>query len=140
MGHPGQTQKDQGADDPLRANIDPPAKETKTEGEFERKAWESWEYPPEFYDRLSTVSLNRRALKELDRRTRIRRSHPSPPPVDTNVDTILFTDMAHFARHGGPDLRDLRGVSRHRYSVDDLVLTHAPSIPNRQAIFHLQSP
>ncbi|KAL2209416.1 hypothetical protein CC79DRAFT_1367597 [Sarocladium strictum] len=109
MGHPGQTQKRQRANDPLRADIDPPAKDTKTESELERKAWESWEYPPEFYDRLSTVSLNRRALKELDRRTRVRRSHPSPPPVDTNVDTTRFRDMAQFARHGGPDLRDLRG-------------------------------
>lgn len=79
MGYSRKTQKHQRADKPLLANIDPPTKEAKIGGEVERKAWESWEYPPEFYDRLSKISLTRRALKELDRRTRVRRSHPSPP-------------------------------------------------------------
>ncbi|KAK7428985.1 hypothetical protein QQZ08_004497 [Neonectria magnoliae] len=103
-----QNRKRQRADESSRADIDPPAKKAKTRSEIDREAWESWEYPPEFYDRLSKISLNRRALKELDRRTRTRRSHPSPP-VSPSAGTIRSRDLARFARHGGPDLRDLRG-------------------------------
>ncbi|KAF5530707.1 glyoxylate reductase [Fusarium mexicanum] len=97
-----QNRKRQRDNELSQADIDPPAKRAKTKSEIERKAWESWEYPPEFYDRLSKVSLNRRALKELDRRPRTRRSHPSPPAIRPR-------DLARFARRGGPDLRDLRG-------------------------------
>ncbi|KUI56432.1 hypothetical protein VP1G_10823 [Cytospora mali] len=63
----------------------------------------SWNYPPEFWDRLSTIPFTRRALEEFDRRTRLQPAlprRPSPP---------LTANLTRFARHGGPDLRDLRG-------------------------------
>ena len=60
--------------------------------------------PPEFWDELSKVWVTRRALRELDRRNSTR---PSPRPPSSAVCT---TDLARFARHGGSDLRHLRGV------------------------------
>ncbi|KAL1852490.1 hypothetical protein Daus18300_012171 [Diaporthe australafricana] len=64
----------------------------------------SWHYPPEFWDRLSKISLIRSALEELNRRNRAQLATAPPPPP-----TGLTRDLARFARHGGPDLRDLRG-------------------------------
>ncbi|KAI8958187.1 hypothetical protein F5Y11DRAFT_362951 [Daldinia sp. FL1419] len=75
--------------------------------EIELDAWASWKYPPEFWDRLSKVELTRRALEELNRRTKTRR----PPPTRT---ITTPRDFARFARHGGPDLCDLRGPRRIR--------------------------
>lgn len=73
----------------------------------------AWHYPPEFWDRLSTIPLIRSALQELDRRNRAQPALPPPPPTPT----AFALDLARFARHGGPDLRDLRGypapVARH---------------------------
>jgi hypothetical protein len=65
----------------------------------------------EFYDSLSKVWLTRRALKELDRRTR-RAKIPQQP---TSTPRQLYREenskqIQRFARRGGPDLRDLRGV------------------------------
>ncbi|KAI0398937.1 hypothetical protein F4802DRAFT_611271 [Xylaria palmicola] len=48
-------------------------------------------FSPDFWDNLSKIWLTPRALRELDRRNRIR------------------PDLARFARHGGPDLQHLRG-------------------------------
>ncbi|KAM0421261.1 hypothetical protein ACHAPT_010983 [Fusarium lateritium] len=70
-----------------------------------------WQYPPEFWDRLSTIPLIRTALEELDRRTSRRRPSYPPPPTQLSQDLAPATarELAQFARHGGPDLRDLRG-------------------------------
>lgn len=65
----------------------------------------------EFYDSLSKVWLTRRALKELDRRTNqvSRPQRPvSAPPHVYRVDNSK--QVQRFARRGGPELRDLRGV------------------------------
>ncbi|KAF3770680.1 hypothetical protein M406DRAFT_336294 [Cryphonectria parasitica EP155] len=72
-----------------------------------------WRYPPEFWDRLSTIPLIRSALEELDRRIC---KQPAPPPSSPTEPAAR--DLARFAHHGGPDLRDLRGypapaLSRH---------------------------
>lgn len=59
--------------------------------------------PPGFRDGSSKVPLTREALREHNRRT----SHlPNiiPPPA-------LTRSIKRFARHGGPDLTDIRGVS-----------------------------
>ncbi|KAG5799299.1 hypothetical protein H9Q69_001674 [Fusarium xylarioides] len=107
-----QNRKRQCADEPSLANIEPPTKKAKTRSETEREAWESWENPPEFYDRLSKISLTHRALKELNRRTRSHPSHPFPPvyPIANALACARSSrELAQFARHGGPDLRDLRG-------------------------------
>jgi hypothetical protein len=83
-----------------------------------------WRYPPEFWDRLSTIPLIREALKELERRLRVQLIHPKPSPVTSLPTTRISTsnlvgtlipkptrDLNRFARHGGPDLNDLRGFS-----------------------------
>ena len=94
--------------------------------------------PPAFWDNLSKIWLTKGALRELDRRNA--RATPSPPyspyrsarrPVTRNLpakskknrQTAQYTadyispceprileDIRIFARHGGPDLSDLRNV------------------------------
>lgn len=94
--------------------------------------------PAEFWDKLSKIWLTKRALRELDRRNI--QSIPSSPcsphrrargPVTRNFiaeskgicQTAQYTadylryynpriskDIELFARHGGPDLSDLRNV------------------------------
>ena len=97
----------------------PPTKKIKTRTEIDPDAWASWKYPPKFWERLSKIWLTHRAVEEHNRRTRLRRRPPSPPspglrelaqhPVPTV--TTNARDFFRFARHGGPDLSDLRGVS-----------------------------
>ncbi|KAK7404174.1 hypothetical protein QQX98_010048 [Neonectria punicea] len=70
----------------------------------------SWQYPPQFWDRLSKVPLIHSALEELDRRTCTRPSCPSPPTgLAQDLTPTATRELARFARHGGPDLRDLQG-------------------------------
>lgn len=69
-----------------------------------------------FWDSLSKVWLTRSALEELDRRNRLWAS-PVKSTVVTRQDLgdVPVQDtsqkLKRFARHGGPDLRGLRGVS-----------------------------
>ena len=65
----------------------------------------------EFYDSLSKVWLTRRALKELNRRTRQANSpqRPDSPPRHVYREGTS-KQIQRFARHGGPELHDLRGV------------------------------
>ncbi|KAF2240366.1 hypothetical protein BU26DRAFT_497955 [Trematosphaeria pertusa] len=64
-----------------------------------------------FWDSLSRIWLTPSALRELDRRN-------SPalqpaPTIDISVGSLATSDSAirRFARHGGPDLTDVRSVS-----------------------------
>ncbi|KAL7814199.1 hypothetical protein V8C44DRAFT_39199 [Trichoderma aethiopicum] len=111
-------QKRQRADEPSRADIDRPAKKGKTRSELDLDAWQSWRYPPQFYDRLSSISLTHRALQELNRRTASRPSRPSPParPSASILSRAITRGLARFAE-SCPDLRDLRGYP-HPPSVD----------------------
>ena len=63
----------------------------------------------EFWDSLSHVPLCRRALREFNRR------NPPPiipaAPVLPVVETGLTKDLGRFSRHGGPNIRGIRGVS-----------------------------
>jgi hypothetical protein len=69
--------------------------------------------PPEFWDNLSRVPLCHRALREFNRRA-VRRAAPKPL-VWSVVERDLIKQLKRFARHGGPDLQDIRGVgSVHR--------------------------
>lgn len=132
-----QNKKRQRVDETSRADAGPPAKKAKTRSEAELEAWDSWEYDPEFYDGLSEIVLTRRALKELNRRTRSRRSHPSPPaqPIANALASIRSPrKLAQFARLGGPDLRDLRGVRCDELSLEIIVLTSPCSTHTHQPI------
>lgn len=56
-------------------------------------------------DRLPLVPLVKKALRELDRQNATLR------PIDQDLGTQLAgSSLKQFARHGGPDLSDLRGV------------------------------
>src|SRR5947207_544437 len=82
----------------------PPTKKSKSNAE-------PLELQPtaKFWDLLSKLWLTRRALKELERRT----AQPArPAPVgQCNLSREDYTnEIKRFARHGGPDLCDLRGV------------------------------
>ncbi|KAL7957008.1 hypothetical protein V8C34DRAFT_325644 [Trichoderma compactum] len=87
---------------------DHPAKEPQPRQPIEDIS--RWQYPPEFWDRLSQIPLIRSAIEELERRTCARPSHPSPPvELAKGLTPAAATELTRFARHGGPDLRDLRG-------------------------------
>ena len=65
--------------------------------------------PPEFWDNLSQVPLCRRALREFNRRA-VRPTIPKPRGRSV-LKGDLVEQLKRFARHGGPDLHDIRGVS-----------------------------
>lgn len=72
---------------------------------FEEDQVERWTSRVEFWDNLSKVWLTRHALREVDRRNSAQPAAKSPAPA------VHTTDLARFARHGGPGLDHLRGVS-----------------------------
>ena len=84
---------------------------SQTESEM-LEAWVNFKNPPEFWDRLSKIELWAEALEELQRR--LGKLQPSTAAVHTQDDRSRnpsSKDIARFARHGGPDLSSLRGVS-----------------------------
>lgn len=64
--------------------------------------------PKAFFDNLSRQWLTSRTLREFDRRT-IRPIAPIPPDR-SNLKKSHCVKLKRFALHGGPSLRDLRGV------------------------------
>lgn len=62
---------------------------------------------PKFWDALSKVQLSPAALKELDKRNKLR---PETQPKFLELRGKACVDLAYFARHGGPDLGHLRAV------------------------------
>jgi hypothetical protein len=92
----------------------PPAKRIKTRTDLDIDTWES---PPEFWDRLSKIELTHGALRELDRRTELSRtglwrSHHSLAYTTSTfrVTRALTRAITRLAKDGGPDVSDLRGV------------------------------
>ena len=94
-------------------------------------------FPPAFWDNLSKIDLTKRALEELDRRnteaaqksgpahlrlrrpitrlgrTRLKKSSQYLIPAADylgNCSTRSLKSIKQSARHGGPDLSDLKGV------------------------------
>jgi hypothetical protein len=65
--------------------------------------------PPEFWDNLSRVPLCRRALREFNRRAV--QLAASKQRAERVIEGDLFKQLKRFARRGGPDLRNIRGVS-----------------------------
>ena len=81
----------------------PSAKRRKAESRRQNRT------PSRFWDDLSRVWLTPRALREFDRRT-VRPVVPIPLELSTLKETQIIK-LKHFARHGGPNLTDLRAVS-----------------------------
>lgn len=98
--------------------------------------------PPAFWDNLSKIWLTKRALRELNRRNtqpapkapnlpyrrthrpitrnfaKLNRFHRPTRSADdflNNCTSRTLKEIKPFARHGGPDLSDLRGVCVVRY-------------------------
>ncbi|KAG9252484.1 uncharacterized protein F5Z01DRAFT_230756 [Emericellopsis atlantica] len=69
------------------------------------------EYPPSFWDNLSTIPLSRAALRELDRRNRTNAASWSPRPAQPQQLPQACRDIKEFARRGGPNLLDIRGYA-----------------------------
>lgn len=66
-------------------------------------------FPPRFWDGLSRVWLTRNTLRELDRRNR---TISSPGCLETARTRRVSPTLKGFAKQGGPDLTDLRGVGQ----------------------------
>lgn len=89
------------------SSLQPPWKRVKKPFESQQKAITA------FWDSLSKVSLTRHALKEHNRRNRLAANSVTPTP-ERRPDSskgVGADCIKRFARHGGPDLSDLRGVS-----------------------------
>lgn len=70
----------------------------------------SWDRAEQrYWDSLSKVWLAPDALKELDRRNALLAAKP-PHQVCKSEHQVLPRDIVQFARHGGPDLSDIRQV------------------------------
>ncbi len=103
---PKRSHSPQSGEDRSASGSEPSAKRVRSyTAELER--WATWRYPPEFWKRLPTIYLTREALHELNRLNRLERNRTeeAPEPVKTTQ------TLAQYARHGGPDLTYLRGVS-----------------------------
>ncbi|KAL9127755.1 MAG: hypothetical protein Q9175_007672 [Cornicularia normoerica] len=119
--------------------------------------------PPAFWDNLSKIDLTRRALKELDRRNTqaALNSRPLYPrsqrPITRRVLAELkkssqpLTPAAKYfchcgasglknikqtARHGGPDLSDLRGLPEHSSPPNPATSStrSSPRVPERKSM------
>lgn len=79
------------------------------------------------------LPLSRKALRALDKGNRpARPTYPSPPSAPIHDLTPAITaDLARLAKHGGPDLRDLRG---YHVQVRDERLARAMSSRQSQAL------
>ena len=73
--------------------------------------------PPEFWDHLSTIPLTGRALRELDRRNKEHLVTNEPDCIiesegvpNKYLNAAKTKALRRFARQGGPNLSDLRGV------------------------------
>ena len=81
-----------------------------------------------YWDSLSKLWLTRRALRELDRRNRqtansVRTRITSRPNLSGELASEnRSSEIKRFARHGGPDLQDLRGVSLTRVIFRPLLI------------------
>lgn len=79
-----------------------------------RRCHSQYQTKTKYWDSLSKVWLTRRALAEIDRRNRQKAS-----PVESvrtyglnlGNDPGQLKHLKRFARYGGPDIRELRGVS-----------------------------
>ncbi|SLM36805.1 hypothetical protein LPUS_06491 [Lasallia pustulata] len=95
-----------------------PSKKFKSTREYHSAA----NFPPAFYDSLSKVWLTRRALRELDRRNQLKSSGRAPVRKPLRQSSNR-KDIQRFARHGGPELSDLRGYPE----PTDINLAHTMS-------------
>ncbi|EFY86789.1 hypothetical protein MAC_07193 [Metarhizium acridum CQMa 102] len=80
----------------------------------------------EFWDNLSKVWLTPRALRELDRQNKTQPWPKFPVPK------LHPTQLAQFARHGGPDLCYLRGYTERNSLTEDISSSRSLTSQSRQ--------
>lgn len=100
------------------------ANEEQTRSIKRRKESSSY-LPPHVWNKLSKVTLTRRALQEFDRRTKDRAYPVTREALGTNR-RLLRSDtrrLEQCAKKGGPDLSRLRGVSATQADVSILDLS-----------------
>lgn len=68
--------------------------------------------PPQFWDNLSRVPLVKAALRELDRRYDRENYEENYGHFIEGFAQASTPELLRFARHGGPDLSDLRGIDK----------------------------
>ncbi|KAI0546838.1 hypothetical protein F4679DRAFT_587056 [Xylaria curta] len=105
-----QKRKWQQADDLLRDHQ--PSKKVKSSHQNQRQPSN---FPPEVYDRFPKIWLTRRVLRELDRRNCDRFPRPlaaQKQPIKKVAQAVRKPSLglSRFARRGGPNLCDPRGV------------------------------
>ncbi|KAF7544205.1 hypothetical protein G7046_g9835 [Stylonectria norvegica] len=89
-------------------------------------------FTPAFWDNLSKVGLTPRALRELDRRNTTQSVTKSP--ISGGV-VVTCTDLARFARRGGPDLGHLRGSLQPRRVAKTMASNHVSvAIQSRETV------
>lgn len=108
----------------LTLSPQPPWKRVRRPFESQQKAITA------FWDSLSQVSLTRHALKEHNRRNRSAAELYTPAPEKpSDLGKGVGDHIKRFARHGGPNLGDLRGVSMVLLSTELMSLTLSSSAP-----------
>ncbi|KAI1356762.1 hypothetical protein F5Y01DRAFT_300986 [Xylaria sp. FL0043] len=80
-------------------------------------------FSPQFWDQLSKIPLTPRALRELDRRNSIQPQLGIEIDIETPGREGGYSCIARFARHGGPDLRHLRGYPEPSVNVTTSTIT-----------------
>lgn len=110
--------------------------------------------PPAFWDNLSKIWLTEHALRELNQRnsqlassiprSQYRRARQSASDFLRHCEPRTLKDIKLFARYGGSDLSDLKGVSITRYSslgakADDVFKFPKPIDPPNHIMSSSQS-
>lgn len=107
--------------------------------------------PSAFWDNLSQIWLTKSALSELERRNQYigRQNSLAARNWDhyTGIHTLegykaeSLKNIARFARHGGPDISDLRGVRASILNPSTIIqCSYFPSTPNRSILSAIRSP
>ncbi|KAI0818141.1 hypothetical protein GGR55DRAFT_673971 [Xylaria sp. FL0064] len=84
-------------------------------------------FSPQFWDQLSKIPLTPRALRELDWRNSIQPEQGIEIDIGTPGREEGYSCIARFARHGGLDLRHLRGYPEPSVDVATSTITMSPS-------------
>ncbi|KAL9129942.1 MAG: hypothetical protein Q9217_001744 [Psora testacea] len=117
------------AEPETKSSPHPPAKQQKLEEQRRHRT------PSSFWDNLSRQWLTLGTLREFDRRT-VWPTVPLPPQWTgrTGKDYIDLAKLKRFAKHGGPNLIDIRGYPDPETSVpSNLTMDLSQSGPRKRA-------
>lgn len=87
--------------------------------------------PAAFWDNLSIIHLTRSAIEEQNRRFDI--ASREPPVHTPSIPEPRTNDVRRFARQGGPDLSDLRGVRGTNIDLSKLICQYSTVMPRQNS-------